>query len=172
MNGVGRVGRGSGLVLSVVAVALTVCVAAGGARAEAGSFESTWDITGSARQLEFGPRRMLRTVRHTGTITFRSGVGLVGTVMTSCIGLNDTAKPDIGRCTWVTQDDEKIFSELTGSLPSGLETGSARGTFVGGTGRFAGVTGSYSIEWVARPSLEPDAFGAQTVRMSGSWRTP
>jgi hypothetical protein len=167
MHGIRRFGGA----LGAAAVVLTFGMAHD-ATAESGAFESTWDIKGSSRQLEFGPRRLLSTVRHTGTITFRSSTGLVGTVMTSCVGLGDTAKPDIGRCIWTTQNGEKLFSELTGTLPPGLQTGSATGAFVGGTGRFAGVTGTYSLEWVARPIMEKDAFGAQTVRMSGNWQTP
>jgi hypothetical protein len=158
--------------LVLAAIAFAFSMTTHDAAADSGSFESTWDIKGSARKLEFGPSRMLRTVRHTGTITFRSSKGFVGTVMTSCIGLHDTGQRDIGRCTWVTGDGERLYSELTGSLPPGLDTGTASGVFVGGTGRFTGVTGSYQLDWVARPSLEPDAFGAQTVRMTGSWTTP
>lgn len=165
-------GRCAALVLATAMATLAFGLPAHNATADSGSFESTWDIMGSARKLEFGPSRMLRTVRHTGTITFRSSTGLVGSVLTSCIGLNDTEKSDIGRCTWVTEDGERLYSELTGALPPGPSSGSASGVFVGGTGRFAGVTGTYQLDWVERMSTEPNAFGAQTVRMTGHWTTP
>ncbi len=160
------------LLAGVAALVVAVGLVAGQAGADSGTFDSTWDIKGTARQVEFGPARLIRTARHTGTIAFRSGTGLVGTVMTSCVSLNDTGARDTGRCVWVTQEGAKLFSEISGKLPPGGESGEVVGTFVGGTGRFERVSGSYSLNWVARPNAEPDGFAAQTVRMSGSWRTP
>ena len=137
-----------------------------------GTFEALWSLKGTAQELELGAGRKTSTFRHTGTITFRNAQGLVGTALASCLGLGDTARGDVGRCVWVLEGGDRIFSELSGQLAPGPESGTVRGSFVGGTGRFQQISGSYELDWVVRLTGEPGAFRAQTVRMSGSWKTP
>lgn len=137
-----------------------------------GAFEALWSLKGTAQELELGAGRKTSTFRHTGTITFRNAEGLVGTALASCLGLGDTAKGDLGRCVWVLEGGDRIYSELSGQLAPGPESGTVRGHFVGGTGRFHQISGSYELDWVVRLTGEPGAFRAQTVRMSGSWKAP
>ena len=57
--------------------------------------------------------------------------------------LNDTATGLIGRAVWTDDRGDQVFSELTGN---GTSTGNKLvGTFVGGTGRYAGATGELRI---------------------------
>jgi len=158
------------------ALGLLLIVAAGPAAAQeaprSGTFEALWTLKGTAQELELGASRKTSTFRHTGTITFRNAQGLVGTALASCLGLGDTAKGDLGRCVWVLEGGDRIFSELSGQLAPGPESGTVRGSFVGGTGRFQQISGSYELDWVVRLTGEPGAFRAQTVRMSGSWKAP
>ena len=158
------------------AVGLALILTAGPAIAQdaprSGTFEALWSLKGTAQELELGAGRKTSTFRHTGTITFRNAQGLVGTALASCLGLGDTARGDVGRCVWVLEGGDRIFSELNGQLAPGPESGTVRGSFVGGTGRFQQISGSYELDWVVRLTGEPGAFRAQTVRMSGSWKTP
>jgi hypothetical protein len=161
---------------AALGLGLLMIVAAGPAAAQetprSGTFEALWTLKGTAQELELGASRKTSTFRHTGTITFRNAQGLVGTALASCLGLGDTARGDVGRCVWVLEGGDRIFSELSGQLAPGPESGTVRGNFVGGTGRFEQISGSYELDWVVRLTGEPGAFRAQTVRMSGSWKTP
>jgi hypothetical protein len=161
---------------AALGLGLLMIVAAGPAAAQetprSGTFEALWTLKGTAQELELGASRKTSTFRHTGTITFRNAQGLVGTALASCLGLGDTARGDVGRCVWVLEGGDRIFSELNGQLAPGPESGTVRGNFVGGTGRFQQISGSYELDWVVRLTGEPGAFRAQTVRMSGSWKTP
>jgi len=161
---------------AVATLGLMLMASAGPAAAQdaprSGTFEALWSLKGTAQELELGAGRKTSTFRHTGTITFRNAQGLVGTALASCLGLGDTAKGDLGRCVWVLEGGDRIFSELSGQLAPGPESGTVRGSFVGGTGRFQQISGSYELDWVVRLTGEPGAFRAQTVRMSGSWKTP
>jgi len=67
---------------------------------------------------------------------------------------------------------EKIFSELTGPTSDRSGTGRGRGTFVGGTGRFEGITGSYEIDRVSVPSLDPVKIESRSLSMQGTWELP
>ena len=98
--------------------------------------------------------------------------GLVGNALSKCIGLGDTAMGDVSRCIWIDAAGEKIFSELTARTGAHSETGSGRGTFVGGTGRFEGITGSYEIDWVNVPSLDPEMIEGRSLKMEGAWKLP
>jgi hypothetical protein len=61
------------------------------------------------------------------------------------IVLNDTLTGLVGRAVWTDERGDQIFSELWGET-----TGTASrlfGTFLGGSGRYAGATGSYEFSW-------------------------
>ena len=139
---------------------------------QSGSFAAQWSITGTQQGLEFGPARSLSIYEHSGTITVVRSDGLVGNALSKCIGLGDTAKGDVSRCIWIDAAGEKIFSELTARTGAHSETGSGRGTFVGGTGRFEGITGSYEIDWVNVPSLDPEMIEGRSLKMEGAWKLP
>jgi hypothetical protein len=139
---------------------------------QSGSFAAQWSIAGTQQGLEFGPARSLSIYEHSGTITVVRSDGLVGNALSKCIGLGDTAKGDVSRCIWIDAAGEKIFSELTARTGAHSETGSGRGTFVGGTGRFEGITGSYEIDWVNVPSLDPEKIEGRSLKMEGAWKLP
>jgi hypothetical protein len=50
-----------------------------------------------------------------------------------------------GRCVWTDEHGDKVYSELKGEF---VATGNhIVGTFLGGTGRYTGMTGEYSFQW-------------------------
>ena len=61
------------------------------------------------------------------------------------IALVDSATGLVGRSAWKDEHGDEVFSELKG------EGAAARnhitGTILGGTGRYAGATGSYEFSW-------------------------
>jgi hypothetical protein len=73
-----------------------------------------------------------------------------------------------GRCVWTDERGEKVFSELKGEF-----VGSGNrlvGTFVGGTGRYANVTGEYTFEWLYVVDAEDGAMSGRAVNVKGRAR--
>lgn len=73
--------------------------------------------------------------------TGRPGVGFRADV----IALVDTETGLIGRGVWTDEKGDQVFSELKGEGTAANNR--ITGTILGGTGRYAGVTGSYEFSW-------------------------
>ena len=80
--------------------------------------------------------------------------------------LYDTATGLIGRAVWTDDRGDQVFSELTGN---GTSTGNKLvGTFVGGTGRYAGATGSYEFSWRFVLEAEDGQVQGQSMGLNGA----
>ena len=70
-----------------------------------------------------------------------------------------------GRCIWTDEHGDKIYSQLQGEL---LSTGNhIVGKFLGGTGRYAGVTGEYSFQWEYVVESEEGSVSGRAVNLTG-----
>jgi hypothetical protein len=84
------------------------------------------------------------------------------------IGFSDTRTGMEGRAVWTDERGEMVFSELKGEwVGSGNQI---TGTFVGGTGRYAGITGEYSFQWVYVMESEEGAVSGRVVDLKGRAR--
>ncbi len=84
------------------------------------------------------------------------------------IGFSDNLVGMQGRCVWTDERGEKVYSELKGEW-----VGTGRrvvGTFLGGTGRFAGITGEYSFQWEYVIESEDGAVSGRAVNLKGRTR--
>ncbi len=68
------------------------------------------------------------------------------------IVFNDSATGLTGRAVWTDESGDEAYSELRGEGTAA--NNKITGAFVGGTGRYAGVTGDYEFSW--RFMLEND----------------
>jgi len=73
-----------------------------------------------------------------------------------------------GRCVWTDEHGDKVYSELKGEFVAAGNH--IQGTFVGGTGRYAGVTGEYSFEWRFILESEDGSVGGRAVNLKGRAR--
>ena len=73
------------------------------------------------------------------------------------IVFNDSSTGMIGRAVWTDEHGDQAFSELQGA--GTRSDNRILGTFIGGTGRYAGATGSYEFAW--RFVLESDEGNMQ-----------
>ncbi len=80
------------------------------------------------------------------------------------IGFSDSQTGMVGRSVWIDQRGDKAFSELSGE--SALPGHSIKGRFIGGTGRYAGVTGEYSFTW-QRLSESEDGVSGRVGDLAG-----
>jgi len=70
-----------------------------------------------------------------------------------------------GRCVWTDEHGDKVYSELKGEF---VATGNhIVGAFVGGTGRYAGVTGEYSFEWQYVVESDDGSVSGRAVNLKG-----
>ena len=137
------------------AAALTACGPSPGpspaspdAQAAAGGwheFQGSWNAAGRRHSLDFGTGRRVALIDLTGSLLLagpaRPGVGFRAEV----IALADSATGMVGRAVWTDENGDQAYSELRGE---GTAAGNRiEGTFVGGTGRYAGANGTYEFSW-------------------------
>ena len=121
--------------------------APGAAPATSGqAFEGTWSATGQRQTLLTEGGQPAVTVQLSGAVAITTGAGLSRGFRGEVIGFDDGGGVVAGRALWTDEKGDRIFSVLRGE---GLAAAGRllRGTIVGGTGRYAGVTGEYEFHW-------------------------
>jgi hypothetical protein len=114
-------------------------------RGEWQEFQGTWTAAGNRHMLGLGGDRRASIADFNGSLLLsgpgRPGIGF----RAEAIVLNDSATGTVGRSVWTDERGDKVYSELRGD---GTATGSRIvGTFLGGTGRYEGATGTYEFSW-------------------------
>jgi hypothetical protein len=84
------------------------------------------------------------------------------------IVLNDSVTGMVGRAVWTDERGDQVFSELRGETTA---TGNRLfGTFLGGSGRYAGATGSYEFSWRFLVEAEDGTVQGQSMGLKGQVR--
>lgn len=108
-------------------------------------FEGTWTAAGNRYILRLGNDRQTSVANFQGTLLLagpgRPGVGF----RAEAIVLNDSVTGMVGRAVWTDEHGDQAWSELRGE--GNRTNNKIVGTFVGGTGRYRGVTGTYEFSW-------------------------
>jgi hypothetical protein len=84
------------------------------------------------------------------------------------LGFSDSRAGMQGRCVWTDERGDMVYSEVRGEA-----VGSGNhivGTFLGGTGRYAGVTGDYTFQWQYVVDAEDGAVSGRVVDLKGRAR--
>lgn len=158
----------------VVLLALAACgppsppaetLAAGGDWHE---FQGTWTAAGSRHTVHLGGNRRASIAEMDGSLLLagpsRPSVGF----RAEAIVLNDSATGMVGRSVWTDDRGDQVYSELRGE---GTATGNRIvGTFLGGTGRYAGATGTYEFSWRFVLEAEDGTVQGQSMGLHGRVR--
>jgi hypothetical protein len=108
-------------------------------------FTGSWNGLGSRHTISLGAERAGSIVDLKGTMLLagsgRPGVGFQSEV----IGLTDSDTGFQGRSVWTDEHGDQVFSSLTGEGTAAKNR--IAGTILSGTGRYAGMTGSYEFSW-------------------------
>lgn len=135
------------------------------------SFEGTLNTTGHRQTLRLGPDRKCAIFSMSGSLLLvgerRLGEGFQGKI----IGFSDNTKGVGGWCTWTDTRGDQVFSEIKGE-PIGARR-RILGTFLGGTGRYAGITGEYEFVWklvVGDESADEGDFQGRADDIRGRFR--
>jgi hypothetical protein len=131
-------------------------------------FEGSWNAAGSRRTIPLGSDRRGSIIDLRGTMLLagpnRPGVGFRSEV----IALVDSATGLEGRGVWTDERGDQVFSELQGEGTAAQNR--ITGTFLGGTGRYAGATGTYEFSWQFVMEAEDGALQGRAVGLKGRVR--
>lgn len=128
-------------------------------------FTGNWTATGNRQVLELEPGTQAGSFQLSGALML-SGKQRIGLAfMAQVIGFSDPASGLVGRSVWTDDHGDKVFSALRGEPvgPGKL----IKGTFTGGTGRYAGLSGEYHFQWQRIGSIHGSEFTGRVVGMKG-----
>jgi hypothetical protein len=171
-------GRPTIVALALAVAALVLAVTACGPVAESPKplaatgdwreFEGSWNAAGSRRTISLGVDRRGSIIDLSGTMLL-AGPGRPGTgFRAEVIALVDSATGLLGRSVWTDERGDQVFSELKGEGTSAKNR--ITGTILGGTGRYAGATGSYEFSWQFVIEAEDGSIQGRAVGLKGRVR--
>jgi hypothetical protein len=131
-------------------------------------FEGTWTATGTRRTLRLGPDDRAAIFELTGSVLLTGAQRPAVGFKARAIGFSDSRAGMQGRCVWTDERGDMVYSELKGEA-----VGSGNhivGKFIGGTGRYATVTGDYSFQWQYVVDTEDGAVSGRVVDLKGRAR--
>jgi hypothetical protein len=128
-------------------------------------FEGSWTAAGTRRTVHLGPDHRAAIFDLTGSLLLTGAQRPAVGFKAEAIGFSDSIAGMQGRCIWTDERGDKVYSELKGEA---VRSGNRIvGTFVGGTGRYAGVTGEYSFQWQYVIDAEDGAVSGRVVGLKG-----
>ena len=131
-------------------------------------FQGSWSASGTVRTLALGETHKASLADLRGSLVLagpsRPGMGFRG----DAIAFSDTESGMVGRAVWTDERGDRIFSELRGGGPA--KGSKVTGTFTGGTGRYAGATGTYEFTWQYVIADENGTVQGRAVGLSGRVR--
>jgi hypothetical protein len=128
-------------------------------------FTGTWSATGNRQTMQLEAGHQAAILKFSGSLLLtgpqRPSTGFKAEV----IGFADSLSGAQGRSVWTDERGDKVFSELQGETitPGKL----IKGRFLGGTGRYAGVSGEYSFKWQSLVRNEDGDESGRVVDLQG-----
>ena len=132
------------------------------------TFEGTWSASGTRQTLNLEQDHRASIFDLTGSLLLIGDQALGIGFQAQAIGFTDSLAGMQGRCVWTDERGDKVYSELKGEF---VATGNRiLGTILGGTGRYAGLTGEYSFQWRFVVESEDGAVSGRAVDLKGRAR--
>jgi hypothetical protein len=160
-----------GLVLLALVAAMAVPGATGQitpSGAEWRTFEGTWSASGQRQLLPTTTGRPAGTFQLSGALEIAAGAGLSRGFRGEAIGYDNGAGVLVGHGVWTDERGDQVYSQLRSET---VATGRlVTGTVVGGTGRYAGLTGEFTFEWQYVLESEGGAISGRTIGLRGRVR--
>jgi len=165
------------ILASVLSLALLVVFGldAKAQSAKKGTYSATEYHSGTFKVLVMGEERLHMTYEHMGVIINDAGKGFAHNSSVHCLGALHAVKgikvQENGFMVGTDPDGDKVFT--TYKVTSGKVPVSSKGTFtfVGGTGKWTGITGGGEFTWSAvHPAAEGTYQGI--TKSKGHWKLP
>jgi hypothetical protein len=132
------------------------------------TFEATWSAAGERHTLTVEDGRTAVIARLSGALVLKTGEGLSRGFRAQAIGFDDGQGAGVGRAVWTDDRGDQVFSDLTGHP---AQTGRhVSGSITGGTGRYAGLTGSYTLTWDYVLPSDDGRIQARAAAVTGRFR--
>lgn len=132
---------------------------------EVRTFTGTWSATGNRQTMKLESGRQAMIFRLTGTLLLTGEQRLRRGFKADVIGFSDNRSGMQGRCVWTDDRGDKVFSELRG--PGRVPGQLIEGRFLGGTGRYATVSGEYTFRWKRLIDNENGKVSGRVVDLEG-----
>ena len=131
-------------------------------------FQGSWIATGTRHTINLGADRRASVVSLSGSMVLTGSSGPGAGFRAEAIALGDTATGVVGRAVWTDERGDQAWSEFRGD---GTATGARiAGTFIGGTGRYTGATGTYEFTWQYVLEAEDGTVQGRAVGLAGRVR--
>ena len=131
-------------------------------------FQGTWTAVGIRNSMHLSGDRRASISIFNGSLVLagpsRPGLGF----RSEAILFSDTATGMVGRAVWTDETGDQAYSELRGEGTA--DNNKITGTFVGGTGRYSGVIGTYEFSWRFVLQNEEGAVQGQSTGLKGRVR--
>ena len=161
-----------GLAVWSMAFGLAMGAAAASAPGPAGGwrdFQGTWTAVGKRETIPLGGGRRASIADFNGSLVLTGASRPEVGFRAQAIVFNDSAAGMVGRAVWTDTRGDQVFSDLRGQ--SGAAGNLILGTFIGGSGRYAGATGSYEFSWRFLLEGEDGTVQGQSAGLRGRVRT-
>jgi hypothetical protein len=136
--------------------------------AEWQEFGGSWSAAGTRRTMPLGDGRRAAILDLKGAMML-SGAGRPGVGFRSeVIAFSDSATGLIGRAVWTDERGDQVYSEMRGEGTA--EKNRITGTILGGTGRYAGATGSWEFSWQYVIEAEDGVIQGRAIGLKGRVR--
>lgn len=131
-------------------------------------FQGTWTAAGSRNTMRMGGDRRASISLFNGSLVLvgpsRPSVGFRSEV----IIFEDSVTGMVGRAVWTDENGDQAYSELRGEGTA--KDNKLTGTFLGGTGRYSGITGKYEFSWRFVLENEDGVVQGQSMGLKGRVR--
>ncbi|HCZ17572.1 MAG TPA: hypothetical protein DHV85_23975 [Candidatus Accumulibacter sp.] len=142
-----------------------VSTVAPGATDDRRPFTGDWTTIGSRQVMDLGPGQQAAVFQLSGSLLLSGQQRINRGFQAHLIGFSDTTTGMQGRSVWTDEHGDKVFSELSGE---GIGPGQLiEGKFVGGSGRYVGISGEYSFKWKRLGAIEGNELTGRVVGLSG-----
>lgn len=134
-------------------------------------FEGTVTASGRRETLAVEDGRVATTLRLSGSLVVTRVEGIDGLgkgFRADFIGFDDGSGTGAARAVWTDDAGDKIFSRMVGADMRAGRQSSA--TITGGTGRYSGITGTYTFTWQYVMADEHGVVHIRAVSMKGRYR--
>ncbi len=131
-------------------------------------FQGTWTAAGSRNSMNLGRDRRATISRFEGSLVLAGSARPRLGFHSEAVLFYDTVTGLVGRAVWTDEKGDQAFSELRGQGTT--KTNKITGTFIGGTGQYAGIDGSYEFSWLFLVESEDGVVQGQSVGLNGRVR--
>lgn len=131
-------------------------------------FQGTWTATGTRNVMHLLDDRRAGIADFDGSLVLEGASRPAVGFRVDAITFNDSTTGMVGRAVWTDEHGDQAFSALRGEGTA--NDNKIVGTFIGGTGRYAGATGTYEFSWRFVMEGEDGTVQGQSIGLHGRVR--